>query len=206
MFERLLDAFIEQFSPSEGSVWDSVLSWKTSTIVLALVLVGLLTFRKQVLRWVTRNGRREADRGVFERADALMSERQVLSLLDELARTHSYLFGEMEPLKCFARFFREEGNQYLDKGVRSRLERTLEVLNALWEFVATQFFVYPERQGSDTLRLCMQPEWNIDRAGRGTREEIARYDELSDQLEGLVAVAEKRYRQYRGEVKSRLQV
>ena len=77
-------------------------------------------------------------------------------------------------------------------------------LDGLLKFLATHFFVHPERQQHSDLRLCLYPDLNVDRGGPGTKESMASYDRFQAELDEAAMAVRDAYKDYRFAVKQSL--
>ncbi len=66
--------------------------------------------------------------------------------------------------------------------------------------------MYPEHRNFDDAKHCLYPELNIDRAGRGTADEIETYDKFAQELNDLVSETWEAFLKYRRAVKEMLLV
>ena len=63
------------------------------------------------------------------------------------------------------------------------------------------FFVYPETQTGEYIKLCMHPNWNVDRGGHGDPEDLKKYDEAAEKLRELSNNVTRSYKNYRQAMK-----
>jgi hypothetical protein len=98
----------------------------------------------------------------------------------------------------------ETGNQFIDADLSAKLRALLASIDALLLFLGTHFFVFPRGQQTDDLRLCMQPNLNIDREGTGEPESMAKYDRLQSDLDDSATAVKSAYDNYRIAVKQHL--
>ncbi len=142
------------------------------------------------------------DERLFREANDLMSEGNLLELVDQLQSDDSYFMSQAHRLDKFRSFFSETGNQFIDPDVSGKLQALLESLDSLLLFLATHFFVFPESQDyPEDLRLCMYPRLNVDRDGDGTRESMQRYGNFQAQLDIAAKAVRNAYKEYRLVVK-----
>jgi hypothetical protein len=142
------------------------------------------------------------DERLFREANDLMSEGNLLQLLDQLQSDDSYFMSQAHRLDKFRSFFSETGNQFIDPDASGKLQALLESLDSLLLFVARHFFVFPDSQNyTEDLRLCMYPELNVDRHGDGTKESMQRYCNFQVQLDKTAETVRNAYKEYRLVVK-----
>lgn len=144
----------------------------------------------------------EHDKMLFDKADAIMTEKCLNELLEYIGTFHSYTVEMVSPLDRFYKFFDEEGNQFINIKLKNSSLDLAKELRKLVSFLAAHFFVYPNNQPYDAdLRLCLYPELNIDRGGHGTPEEREKYDKYETQMFSLLDTVKERYVMYRRLIK-----
>jgi len=79
-------------------------------------------------------------------------------------------------------------------------------LNQLLAFLGGNFFVYPEHQSGNDLKLCMYPRLNDDRDGDGKLESALKYRAFEEQLDCLVREVRRTHNDYRLAAKNYLYV
>ncbi len=120
------------------------------------------------------------DERLFRVADDLLPERLLREFLGTLQSDDSYEISRVRPIRTFRDTFTETGNQFIDADLSAKLRVLLASIDALLEFLARHFFVFPLGQQRDDTRLCMHPNLNVDREGTGEPESMARYDRSWD--------------------------
>lgn len=149
------------------------------------------------------------DKDIFLKSDNLMSERQLLSFLEDLEATHCYLESHSRTIVGWIDFFKETGNQFLTEELSKLSHNLVESLKLLDNFLCKEFFVFPNcsenLQGN--TRFCMQPGINIDRTIHDlTTEQMLIYDELVEELYSHTKKIRGCYKEYRLFVKKKLTV
>jgi hypothetical protein len=141
------------------------------------------------------------DERLFRLGDELLPERFLREFLRGLDSDDSYWISQARRLDSFRSTFSETGNQFIHADLSVTLREFIAGIDALLLFLARHFFVFPQRQDADDLRLCMHPDLNIDRGGTGSPESIARYGRLQSELDDLARAVRTRYDDYRVAVK-----
>lgn len=146
----------------------------------------------------------EHDRAAFRAADALMPERAVRDVLEQLATHHAILSSGLLPLDMILDHFELESNRFLSAELDGAAETLVLSLDRLSKYVIQHFFV-PDRpggQGPDgASRLALYPELNMDRNLRATAADMTAYDDYAEQLRAVIGEAADAYRVYRRAVK-----
>lgn len=150
-----------------------------------------------------RVGKMEAhDRAIFERGEQAMGEAWVMGWLDHIAADHSYRSSQVECVLRFIETMDLGANSFLLEPLETPKRALLEALTGLLGFLATNFFVYPSRQGrEDDTRYCMYPDLNIDRGGGLGAGDFGRYQAYRAELNATLDAVAEAYRSYRGAVK-----
>ncbi len=142
------------------------------------------------------------DREVFARAKSLMTEQQLVSVLDQLQADDSYTRQGIAPIDHFYRFFGEVGNSYVIDDLDVANNRLREKLSELRGFISIHFFVYPLHfMTENDCQYCLYPELSVDRAGKGRTGDSARYNEFTVQLDERCRAVREAYLQYRRLIK-----
>lgn len=141
---------------------------------------------------------------IFRRADSILDEDKLDRGFSLLLADHSYRDSFRDAITSFCDFVEKRGNQYLNEKLAPPSLQLADSLKELVEFLVTHFFIYPEAQTYEDSRYCMQPDLNIDRAGKGHPEEMEMYDDYTDQLRDLVNKASVAYSAYRLAIKETL--
>lgn len=142
----------------------------------------------------------EHDKNIFTEANEILNEQDLEYILDNLYGDHSIRFNKSLKLSQFWRFFEKESNQYLNDELRIKSKTLSELLGELTGFIGLNFFVFPENQTTENLKLCMHPGFNLDR-GFPSEEQSALYGQYTNQLNDLIQVVDKSYKEYRKTVK-----
>lgn len=141
------------------------------------------------------------DKELFSKSNAILSNVNVSEFLGVLAGDHSCREYDVECVTRYNDFLSDVENTFINPELRDTSELFLVSSRALTEFIGVRFFAYPDGQYGDNRRLCMQPELNIDRAGRVDPKTIEMYDQLSGELGGLVGNFRTNYSIFRLKIK-----
>lgn len=98
---------------------------------------------------------------------------------------HFYYREEVKQLNYIIDFFQDERNNYTDPKTNNFTDLLLSSTIDLRNFIACNFFVFPENQRDDNLRFRMHPELNID-TGYPTPDEEAKYARAADDVGDLI--------------------
>jgi hypothetical protein len=172
----------------------------------AEVIESLLGFLGKPLEWVLnrigagRIATLEHDRALFKKADAAVGERFVGDLLNSNLYNHWCRLKDAQRLGHFVDDFKEEQNQFLDRGVRKAIRDAIDKLDAVDDFVRHHFFASRTANRVDVLRLY--PE--LRDSGEPAKENL--YRQRSAELNVLLGNAWESYKKFRSTVKRRLKV
>lgn len=149
--------------------------------------------------------RRDAhDLDIFRRSDSILDEDQLERALSTLLADHSYRNNFFTASTEFCYFFSKVQNHYLNTNLVELSLGLAAALNELTNFLADNFFDYPENQTNENIRFCLHPHLNIDRAGRGKFEGMVRYDKYAEELRTVVNKASGAFAVYRRAIKETL--
>jgi hypothetical protein len=148
---------------------------------------------------------RDHDVGIFQVLNARLPEDLLIDLLGRLQSDDSFDSQQMGLLQEFRSESTKESNRFIDEMLVRKLSALVETVTGLTQFMAKHFFVYPEGQSDiESLRYCLYPELNIDRAGRGRPGDLAEYETHQQALDSQVESVRIAYSEYRASIKSQL--
>ena len=100
---------------------------------------------------------RPHDREVFEKSNAIMSERDFRAFFNRLEVDASYMFSSSQKISELFDFFSYESNKYISKILHDSCARMLNALNELTKFLweSGLFFDGPIREDGD----CKMKLW-----------------------------------------------
>lgn len=128
----------------------------------------------------------EHDKKLAAEIRELFPESQKQKLCSDLLNQHAYWNAQSHFLIDATHFLASAEAHFLDTVLQRRAKDFVEASDKLLEFIGLKFFIYPSDQRDSPLRFAMQPNWNIDREGNGSPEQMTKYDTLTEQLEASV--------------------
>jgi hypothetical protein len=200
---RLIDLLIQNFAPFLNKLWTCTLFWRSTTLIIFLLLGAAWAFRSKLSQLLTKPDRIEHDRQIFTKSEELLTERQLRHFLDQLMTDHSYYVEASLPIDRFCTFFDEVGNHFISQTLQSKSLELVSKLCQLRAFLGTNFWDWPPHQIGN-LRLCLHPELNVDRGGSSSVEHTIRYGHYAQQLERHVKAVEEALADYRQAIKREL--
>jgi hypothetical protein len=180
-------------------------AWGFALVGIGLVYHLLTTSLNQYVQFQVNKEQRaiwlEHDRRIFSEAETFVSEDEYIAYVGNLVNDHSYWMEHANKMDRLRRHLLKPEKQFLNPQLVQAARPYAQAINALMEWTAYHFFVFPEGQAAGNLRLCMHPNLNVDRGGNGSRESTARYDIFTAELDRLVDAMSTTYRHFRSEVK-----
>jgi hypothetical protein len=146
----------------------------------------------------------EHDRKIFQKANKLLPEEVLESILSNLKNDHSYYLLELKDIENFIIYFEKTENYFLCEKLDFLRRELIALLQNLDNFLGLKFFRYPEEQTGDNTRFCLQPDLNIDREGHPSEYTFTEYGKLTEALENHCIKASKKYKEYRLQIKKML--
>lgn len=142
--------------------------------------------------------KKEHDRKIFIESETIINEELLREILYNLVVDESILRGQRRELNRYMIFLKKTSNEFLNEELESKKVKMIKMIDCLLAFLGTQFFYYPQEQHiNEYSQLCMSPELNVDRDGRGTREEDIKHAEFQDKLKSITDQLESDFDQYR---------
>lgn len=182
--------------------------WGFALCVLGLVYHIANTGLYELLRSKQHRDRKQQevfhDKQIFSKANKILTEEQVVDIIETLENDHSYYFNEAARLSRYSRFLAATSNRFLDEPLTKRVRNFVTASDELGTFLSSKFFVFPKGQTGPNTRLCMSPGLNMDRDGDGSREQSQKYEVLTSDLEMLTRNFMQRYLDLRTSVKTTL--
>lgn len=179
----------------------------------ALVILGLVyhLISNSLLKLIEYKDKEKKDAGKlkhdserFRASQEILTEKQLTNFLEWLLSDHSYRTDDSSKLHNYADYHLSPENYFLDKEIQAAALEVSESISTLLYWISLNFWVFPEKQTGENLRLCMHPHWNIDRGGHGEPEDFKKYDEVTDKLLALSDAVKQSYKHYRMLVKNKL--
>jgi hypothetical protein len=205
MFDPIFNLIIKNFSSFFNELWNSIVFWRGTILVIFLALLIGWKFRHKIFNLLQTPKKIEHDKEIFSASDDILKERQLREFLDYLGADHGYFTVSRDQLIRWNYYFDDIGHHYINSDLNKCNQKLKQDLNNLLDFTSTHFFVYPDHnQDKDNLHLCMYPELNIDRKGFGDPEGTAKYRQCANQLLELIKITEISYADYRNAIKEKL--
>ncbi|MCO6427031.1 hypothetical protein [Nitrosomonas communis] len=179
----------------------------------ALVVIGLLYHltSNSLLQFIEYKDREKSvsnrvkhDSDIFKASQEILGEKFLTNFFEWLLSDHSYCTNDSSKLHEYAEYHHFPENHYIDTELQDAALKMSKALNQLLHWMSLNFWVFPEKQTGENMRLCMHPHWNVDRGGHGEPDNFKKYDEATDKLSNLSEEVKSTYRVYRGLVKKKL--
>lgn len=177
--------------------------------ILGVILIGLALLYNLISQFINNDSKslsddkksfKSHDVKIFEGANNIMSEDFLTEFINTLKAEHCYYSSETTTIHEFYVYFEKQGNSYLDESVRDKANALVISLNKLRRYIESNSSISPKSQLGVNLRLCMQPEWNPDRAGEISDSE--KYTPLVDGLYKVTKDVKAAYAAYRSQLKN----
>lgn len=192
MIDYVIEAWRTNLSLFLGNLWESIFFWRSLSLLLLTIGVLGSLFWNHIKDWLLRPECIAHDRDIFKSSDDIMTEQNLIEVLDQLETDNSYEADSMLRINGFLRYFKEEGNQYLFNTLRQAAQRLISSLNSLRDFTGAHFFEFPERPVGVERRFCLYPEL---KHGRPEKTQI--YRKRAEELYRHVEIARADYKKYR---------
>jgi len=179
----------------------------------ALVVIGLIYHLAsnsilQVIEYKNRKKKEgyklKHDSNVFKASQEILSEKFLNNYFDWLLGDHSYRTNDRYKLHEYTNYHLSQENRFINNELQSSATNLSRAIIILLDWISLNFWIYPERQTGENTRYCMQPHWNVDRAGNGKKGESKKYREASEKLSALSKEVNVLYKTYRHLVKNKL--
>lgn len=124
----------------------------------------------------------EHDAKLASKLRRILPEPRMQKLTSNLLNEHAYRDTENRTLGDAITFLDSAEAHFLIENLQKGVKEFADAGADLLRFMGLKFFVYPSEQREPPLRFAMQPNWNLDREGDGSDEQIRKYDTLTDEL------------------------
>ncbi|KIN61676.1 hypothetical protein Z945_2669 [Sulfitobacter noctilucae] len=111
--------------------------------------------------------------------------------VEYIGANHALFNYIREPLRSHGSFLHNPENHFLDFGLQKSALAYQQAIRSLVTFISTHFFVYPEEKFEAGFQFCLYPNFNPDRQGGGTDDELTKYIEFGRLLELELAHTEQ---------------
>lgn len=176
-------------------------SWLYGFICIA---IGVCIFLYGQKVTVDRDQQIKHDTNVFNEMNSLLTESKQNAILSNLVNDHSYYNDEDTIFYNLFHFTEQVGNKFINKKLMTNSLAYINALKAFDNFAKREFDIFP-RTMTGNYRLCLKPNWNIDRGLEipDINKELD-YDKLGAQLNELTNNIKIGYSKYRKEIKKQL--
>ncbi len=148
----------------------------------------------------------EHDVRIFNQSDELLSEQKLSDVAQfHLLGNHSIADDDFFILTKWCNFFKQTGNQYLEKNINKENQKLVDDLFQLTNFIGYNFFTI-RGQNPHNKNQYLKPDWNVDRGDNPSPEKIEKYFEYAKELENLAKKAIEQYSKYRLSIKKVLKI
>jgi hypothetical protein len=190
--DKLIDLLIKAFEKTAAPLWDSLIFWRITALILVSSAAAAWFFRKRIIRRFTHEKYASHDRAKFAKADKILSEQFLYVVLSSLESTAGIARDDADPLLQFCAFFTLEQNKLLIPELRKAADETVLQLSRVNEFIAQHFFA-TQHPG----QYRMYP----DLKDQGGREDRERWSHFHDLLGNQTEAARQAYQTYRRAIK-----
>lgn len=162
---------------------------------------------EELKRVLQRIPYRQHDIEIFQKADAIMSEKNLVGLLESLQAGHCYRDSQSSKLDEFLWFFDYESNRYVSKKLYDLAERLCDALHELGRFLwaSDAFFDVPRGGPGNDQLFKLYPAYEIiERRGVDETEYHKQRSEYVDKLEKIVETTRQAYKDYRIHIRETL--
>jgi len=206
ILDFILDLLSKEIGPYLNSLWGNLVFLRITNLILIILIVLALIYRKKLLVFLQRDKNTEHDLKIFQTANIMLTERNLLDFLDQLGADHSYYRNPRIHISRYCNFFEEIGNGYLDQTIEKKNKELLSELNDLLNFIGITFFSCPGIQDTNDPRYCMYPDLNIDRGGRDDSEASKIYRSSELELNNHIEKVKDAYNGFRRTIKNKLKI
>lgn len=141
----------------------------------------------------------EHDRKLYQKLEPGLKEQYLHNIIVNTATDHAIYWNQVTTLEAFVSVNKEAGNKFLSPEISSATKKLVEDIDNYLRFQNEHFDAYPYHQREQNIRLCLAPQWNVDRAGRW--EDGDKYDPLADEMLRLLRTMGSAYTAWRAAVK-----
>jgi hypothetical protein len=146
------------------------------------------------------------DLPLFNEMDAILTEPKLNAVLSTLENDHSYYNEDDNIFHSLFFLTGQTGKMFINKKLKTKASTFINSLKSFDRFAKDQFDIFP-RTSTGNYRLCLKPNWNIDRGLEipDTAKEL-KYDKLADEMNAIIKQVRTDYIAYRTEVKKQLHI
>jgi len=148
---------------------------------------------------------KQHDIEIFQKADAIMSEKNVVAFLYSLQAGHSYTSSQSLKLAEFLCFFDYESNRYVSRKLYDLAERMCNALAELAQFLSDKVYANRFPGGGGDTQMRLYPYFDIVVRNRQDEEKWReQYDGYVAELDKLAEAAQQAYKDYRIHIRGTL--
>lgn len=146
--------------------------------------------------------RRAHDQKIFDRANEIISEKNLKIFLEALQCNDLYMEKDLSQLIDFHTFFLEVGNQFLSHELKTRASQLNQSIDELVCFLGLHFFQFPRGEVNEkNFKFALYPNLNWEREGDYNLESFQKYRDFQKQLYACCSQVEISYKEYRIAIK-----
>jgi len=183
----LIDVWGKHASLYLQDMWNSVFFWRSVSLILITIIVGVFYFRNKIKDFYLKKDYRAHDQSIFKRIDKYVSERELIDCCRRLRGEMSLDGNAIYKIGEILDIYEEEGNKYINKKLARKFDGFIYYLNELNDFMALHFFTHNNIESWYTLEPELKKYNNT----------IANYKKFSDDLDNKVKIVIDKYKQYR---------
>ena len=208
LWERVLEALLSQslnLSITKGGDVKWGFALVLVGVVYHVVTTSLFHLTTQFVEAPKVQARAAHDKAIFEAFASRLDEKWLNGFINWLLVDHSYMSDEEERLRLAVEFLSEASNNFLDPKIQAKAEAFKTAITTFLKFTSN-FDTFPYNQTERPYRICLAPTLNMDRAGSGSTEAVAKYDGLALELDQISSEMTGCYREFRNEIKQQLAI
>ena len=178
-------------------------SWLYGFICIAIG-VGVFLYGQKVT--VDQDLLQKHDLPLFKEMDAILSETKLTAILSNLENDHSYYNEDDNIFHNLFFLAGQTGKMFINKKLKAKSTTFINALKSFDSFAKQHFDIFP-KTATGNYRLCLKPNWNIDRGLDipDTTKEL-KYDQLAEEMNAKIKQVRADYIAYRTEVKKQLHI
>lgn len=176
-------------------------SWLYGFICIAIGICVLIYGQKVT---VDSDLKVKHDISIFNQMETILSEARQNAILSNLVNDHSYYNDEDTIFHNLFYFVEQTGNKFLNRKIQTKSQNYINALKAFDTFAKSEFDIFP-RTATGNFRLCLKPNWNIDRGLDipDIKKELD-YDKLGEKLDELISSIRLEYSKFRQAIAKQL--
>lgn len=137
----IVSIFRDEIREFINSQWTNIELWRWLAIILFVSIVLLWTFRKKVVKLLSKPHIREHDKEIFKQIEEILPESTLRDSVDYFANIHPVPSGFLSSLEKLHRFGRNIQNAFINKKLNSSFSSFLDKASRLRAFVGTHYWL-----------------------------------------------------------------